>query len=80
MIENMTPQPYPLFLAEEGGNEVLLVLGWTPEIVGRVHRLSPVAVSYGVRGVRPAVINGPYAVYATRGGAQGEIDRQTAER
>lgn len=77
LIQNMAPQPFPLFLAEERGSEVLLVLGWVAEKAGRVHRLNPVAVPYGVMGARPAVVDGSYALYATHGGAESELERQT---
>lgn len=76
MIENFSPQTFPLWLAEERGTEVLLVIGWQPVRVGRVDRLVPVAVPYGSMGQRPALVDSPYALYATYGGAEIELERR----
>ena len=76
MIENMTPQPYPLYLVEEDGHETLAVLGWVAEKVGRVYRLSPVAVPLGDMGSRPAMVDGRYAVYSSQELAEVAAERQ----
>lgn len=65
MLQNMTPQGFPLWLVAEGATVAQLVVGWdfSPQYFGSAR---PVVVAVGPRPKGPATIHQPYALYPTR--------------
>lgn len=82
MIEQMTPQPFPLWLVEQGDDEPMLVLGWVPSSPeSRSVELTPVVAALDRMGGEPYATGAAvYALYATRDEAYEAVMAGLVER